>query len=357
MKGKGIRRGLRGLLAALALMLLFAIPVSAKSKPTTYNGTNYAKVYDYTYYMNWMKTNHPNTYKKLKSKSGAYVLKYFVTKGMAKKHRGNAAFDVQSYYNQNWKLRYNYGKSWSKYYLYYIKNGKSSVTPASSITNYITQYYDYQSWVPLSSIYDFKYFTTHYSPAYKYWKNQDDAGAIKYFVDTAMIKRVQGKEGVTGNSTAYNKIYKKFYSTTSSKLALEADKKARDLSSKTKYLILVNRANYRVYIYKGSKGNWTRIKAWKCGVGSKATPTPRGTFKLGYKGLHFNHGNIRCWYYSAIQGSILFHSKLYHSASKPLQVFAGNQYGWVSGGCVRLDINNAYYIYNKIPKKTTVVVY
>ena len=134
--------------------------------------------------------------------------------------------------------------------------------------------------------------------------------------------------------------------------------KAQYYSSSTGYLILVDRAKCKTAIFKGSYGNWSYDKYWSCCVGKPSTPTITGIYYLGYKQLYFDpEDGGRCWYKSQIYGSYLFHSVIYYRDSGPYDILDGTMGEQVSHGCVRLDIQNAKYIYDSVPSGTTVVIY
>ena len=134
--------------------------------------------------------------------------------------------------------------------------------------------------------------------------------------------------------------------------------KAQDYSSNTSYLILVDRGRCKTAIFKGSYGNWNYDKYWSCSVGKPSTPTITGTYSLGYKQLYFDpEDGGRCWYKTQIYGSYLFHSVIYYRDSAPNRILDGTIGAQVSHGCVRLDIQNAKYIYDTVPSGTKVVIY
>ena len=134
--------------------------------------------------------------------------------------------------------------------------------------------------------------------------------------------------------------------------------KAKNYVTTTGYMILVDRTACKVGIFKGSGNNSTLDKYWSCCVGAYSTPTITGVYKLGAKGLYFNTGtNGRCWYYSQIRGDYLFHSVIYDRSSSPVNIIDGTMGRQVSHGCVRLDVNNAKFIYLNIPSGTTIVIY
>lgn len=126
-------------------------------------------------------------------------------------------------------------------------------------------------------------------------------------------------------------------------------------SSSTPFLILVNRSTHKVGIYQGWQGNWNCIQYWDCSDGAPSTPTVEGIFRVGSRGHHFFSGSSICYWYTQFYGNYLFHSVLYNRYTGGL---ADGRLGMaLSHGCVRLDINNAKWIYDTIPTGTTVVVY
>lgn len=135
---------------------------------------------------------------------------------------------------------------------------------------------------------------------------------------------------------------------------MKMNAKAQIYSSSTRYLILVDRNACKVAIYTGWSGSWSRLKYWSCSPGKPSTPTVAGTFKVGSKGRYFDSGSARCHWYTQFRGNYLFHSVLY---TKSGRISDGRLGMKLSHGCVRLDINNAKWIYDNIPKGTTVVVY
>lgn len=130
---------------------------------------------------------------------------------------------------------------------------------------------------------------------------------------------------------------------------------ANAYSSSSPYIIMVNRNTHKVGIFQGWSGNWTPVYYWDCTTGAPNTPTVSGVFRVGSKGYYFDSGSARCYWYTQFYGNYLFHSVLYSKYTGALQ--DGRLGMSLSHGCVRLDINNAKWIYENIPSGTTVVVY
>ena len=124
--------------------------------------------------------------------------------------------------------------------------------------------------------------------------------------------------------------------------------------SSTSYIILVNRSTHKVGVFQGWQGNWNCIQFWDCADGAPSTPTVEGTFRVGSKGYYFDSGASRCYWYTQFYGNYLFHSVLYNKNGTLQDGRVGMA---LSHGCVRLQIQNAKWIYDTIPTGTTVVVY
>ncbi len=148
-------------------------------------------------------------------------------------------------------------------------------------------------------------------------------------------KVINGKVQINSNNTMYQK--------------------AQNMSSSTKWLILVDTKANKVAVYYGSKGNWTEKKYWSCTTGASSTPTVKGSFTVKSKGPSFGNG-YTCWYYTQFYGNYLFHSILYNPGSKT-SIQDGRLGINASHGCVRLSLTNAKWIYDNIPIGTKVYVY
>lgn len=137
-------------------------------------------------------------------------------------------------------------------------------------------------------------------------------------------------------------------------------KKAQGYSSSTKYLLLVDTNACRVGVYEKNGSEWANKYYWKCAPGAESTPTIKGTFTVAEKGYFFDSGSSRCFYYTQFSGNYLFHSVLYSQRSTdPAKagVIDGTIGQKASHGCVRLQIENAKWIYDNVPRGTKVVTY
>ncbi len=128
-----------------------------------------------------------------------------------------------------------------------------------------------------------------------------------------------------------------------------------DLNSSTQYLIAVDCTANRVGVFQGWQGHWNPLHFWMCTTGAWSSPTRKGYFTIRDKGIAFGSG-YTCWYYSQFSGNYLFHSVLYQPGSMS-RIQDGRLGINASHGCVRLNINDAKWIYDNAPRGTRVVVY
>jgi lipoprotein-anchoring transpeptidase ErfK/SrfK len=131
-------------------------------------------------------------------------------------------------------------------------------------------------------------------------------------------------------------------------------------TSKTKYLIWVNLYSQRVYIFKGKKHNWKLInkgddgtvgkdglEGYLCGSGKAKFPTPTGTTKK----LHTkkkSYSKHKWW--NMFSGTNAIHGSNGKSEEDKLGAL-------ISNGCVRVTNDQAKWIFNNVPLKTTVAVF
>ncbi|WP_417138635.1 L,D-transpeptidase family protein [Paratractidigestivibacter faecalis] len=129
---------------------------------------------------------------------------------------------------------------------------------------------------------------------------------------------------------------------------------AQSYYSSTNWLMLTDTSGCRTAIYYGRHGAWRPVKEWICSPGAPATPTVTGEFTVTGKGYSFGNG-FTCYYYTQFYGNYLYHSVLYYQNS--FRVMDGRLGMHLSHGCVRLDIDNAKWIYDNIPYGTKVVIW
>ena len=129
---------------------------------------------------------------------------------------------------------------------------------------------------------------------------------------------------------------------------------SKNISSTTNYLIWVDLINFKVNIFEGSTNKWSLVHSYLCTIGKPSTPTPKGNFTIGIKGLYFGvNKGYKCWYYTQFKGNYLFHSIIYNLDGSVRDGRLGMR---LSDGCIRLAKVNAKWIYDNIPRGTKVVI-
>lgn len=140
----------------------------------------------------------------------------------------------------------------------------------------------------------------------------------------------------------------------------DVNKKKTDGST---YYIKVNNKDNKVNIYeKDESGEYSiLVRGMVCSVGTH-TPVskkyPQKTYKMNgqrYKWLYLQ-GNVYGQYATRITGHILFHSVPYKfKSSSSLEYWEFDKLGTsASLGCIRLQVADAKWIYDKIPEGTVV---
>jgi len=140
----------------------------------------------------------------------------------------------------------------------------------------------------------------------------------------------------------------------------DMDDYAQNFSSETEYLILINNGANYVGVYRGEKGKWENMYYFSCVTGKASTPTVHGEFSIYAKSPSFD-GNMdspawyTCYYASMFYPEYFFHSIIYYQGT--WDVMDASMGFSASHGCVRLETDNAEWIYNNIPLGTKVVSY
>lgn len=131
---------------------------------------------------------------------------------------------------------------------------------------------------------------------------------------------------------------------------------AQAISSPTNWFILVDDINTKVMIYYWDIDQWMLLYIFDCSTGAWSMRTVHGTFSVGMKGYAFGYGHgYTAYYYTQIYGDYLFHSILYNEGTwVPLDPVLNSHR---SHGCVRLAPENAKWIYDNIPRGTTVHIF
>ena len=124
--------------------------------------------------------------------------------------------------------------------------------------------------------------------------------------------------------------------------------KAQGYSSRTGYLILVDRSTHKVGVFSGSQNNWSLRYYWSCVTGAPGTPTITGSYyTTGFTRPSLSTDS-RAIYCTQIWGGYFFHSILASESELGKSL---------SHGCIRLPYSAANWIYNNIHVGTRVIIY
>ncbi|MGU8378960.1 L,D-transpeptidase [Clostridium perfringens] len=130
-----------------------------------------------------------------------------------------------------------------------------------------------------------------------------------------------------------------------------------DITSNTNYLVFVNIAEQKTYVYEGSKNDWTLDKTFTCSTGIEGKETPVGIFTVQTRAPWFfspKYGQGGK-YYVQFMGNYLFHSIPFNSdkttVSDPtLGVPA-------SHGCIRLSVEDSKWLYDNVQNGSKIIIY
>lgn len=126
-------------------------------------------------------------------------------------------------------------------------------------------------------------------------------------------------------------------------------------SSDTDYLLVVDTTACKTGVFFKNGNTWDYMSYWLCAPGAPDTPTITGVFTVTPLKMNgFYSFGSQQYYATQFYGDYLFHSTTYNSDGSVQNDRVGMQ---LSHGCVRLETNNAKWIYDNIPAGTTVVIY
>lgn len=142
-------------------------------------------------------------------------------------------------------------------------------------------------------------------------------------------------------------------------------------SSGTQYMLVVDTAHYRTFVFQGRAGSWNLLYDWLCGVGMPGHETEKGDYTIGGDGACYNwtryhdgrnnfKGGYRTTYYPE--------DDLKYFTGYCLDIGFHSCIGWeggysdwsqlgkgVSHGCIRLIESNAKWIYDNALPGTRVI--
>lgn len=142
-----------------------------------------------------------------------------------------------------------------------------------------------------------------------------------------------------------------------SKEGLEDFVNNANYSSSTNYLILTEINRQKTHVFTKNNKAWQLSKTFSCSTGLNISPTTRGIFKISDRSPWFYSDRLAAGarYWMRFNGQYLFHSTPMdkHKNIIPQENKVGEKR---SSGCIRLMLDDAKWLYQNIPKDTTVVI-
>ncbi|WP_221373487.1 L,D-transpeptidase [Clostridium perfringens] len=130
-----------------------------------------------------------------------------------------------------------------------------------------------------------------------------------------------------------------------------------DITSNTNYLVFVNIAEQKTYVYEGSKNDWNLSKTFTCSTGIEGKETPVGVFTVQNRAPWFfspKYGQGGK-YYVQFMGNYLFHSIPFDSdrttVSDPTLGVPS------SHGCIRLSVEDSKWLYDNVKNGSKIIIY
>ena len=129
-----------------------------------------------------------------------------------------------------------------------------------------------------------------------------------------------------------------------------------NISSNTPYLIYVNLNDQTTNVYNGYTNNWSLVKSFSCSTGIDGQETPIGIYSVTDKGQWFYSDQYEQGgkYWVQFLGDYLFHSLPYDESQNTILDYTLGVPA--SHGCIRLDTDNAKWIYDNVDLDTKVII-
>lgn len=125
------------------------------------------------------------------------------------------------------------------------------------------------------------------------------------------------------------------------------------ISSRTNYLVWVDKSDYLVRVYTGSKGKWKEVVAFPCAIGAPGSPTITGSYEYQYR--------MEAWYYDeyyvgpclVFYGNYALHSTLIGYNGTPFDNRTGVM---ISHGCIRLCKEDIDWLDRNLPRGSRIYI-
>ncbi len=128
---------------------------------------------------------------------------------------------------------------------------------------------------------------------------------------------------------------------------------SQNMSSRTNYLIWIDKSDFRVTVFKGSKNNWKAQNTYPCSIGAPNTPTITGVFEYYSKEKRWSYPKYYCGPVMRFHGGYAMHSTLVKYDGT---FYDGRLEKMISLGCIRMDPKDIQYLWDTIPLYTRIYV-
>lgn len=128
------------------------------------------------------------------------------------------------------------------------------------------------------------------------------------------------------------------------------------IASKTAYLVYLNLDKQMTYVYEGSNNNWSLIKEFPSSTGIDGEETPKGIFSVTNRGEWFYSEEFQqgAKYWVQFMGDYLFHSLPFDESQSNIVDYTIGEPS--SHGCIRLEVEDAKWLYDNIANYTKIII-
>ena len=128
---------------------------------------------------------------------------------------------------------------------------------------------------------------------------------------------------------------------------------SQNIDSKTNYLIWIDKSDFAVTVFEGSKNNWRAISSYPCSIGKPSTPTVTGQFEYFSKEKRWSYPGYYCGPVMRFYKGYAMHSTLVRYDGTDYDGRVGMM---ISHGCIRMKPADIQYLWDTIPLYTRVYV-
>ncbi|WP_300381469.1 L,D-transpeptidase [Clostridium sp.] len=128
------------------------------------------------------------------------------------------------------------------------------------------------------------------------------------------------------------------------------------INSLTNHFVYLNLDEQKTYVYEGSSDNWNLIRTFDSSTGIAGKETPKGIFDVTDRGEWFYSEEFKqgAKYWVQFMGDYLFHSVPF---DKTQSIILDDELGQPSShGCVRLNVEDAKWLYDNIEDNTKIII-